>query len=260
MKKQKIIVILGPTASGKTALALNVAQQFNGEVINADSRTVYKEMNIGTAKPEFEIGHESGVEGKIILKGVVHWGFDLVNPDEHFQAMDFKRFADATIADILERGKLPIIAGGTGLYIQGVVDNFDFEGGVVGEQKYNVLQIGIRVDREELYRRINFRVDEMIALGLVSEVKQLKDKYGCSVKSMTGIGYRQICQYLGGDISLEQAIELIKRDTRRYAKRQMTWFKRDKRIKWITDFAGANILIKDCLNKKTENNSVFPEL
>ncbi|PIX62234.1 hypothetical protein CO057_03545 [Candidatus Uhrbacteria bacterium CG_4_9_14_0_2_um_filter_41_50] len=239
MKKPKIIAILGPTASGKTGLALQVAKKLNGEVINADSRTIYQEMNIGTAKPVFKRGQ--------VVDDVLHWGFDLVSPDQHFQAYNFKEFAESKIADILERGKLPIIAGGTGLYIQGLVDNFDFEGDKAVEPKFEVLQIGILVNREELYKRTDDRVDQMIASGLVDEVRSLKEKYGCSVKSMTGIGYRQICQFLNGEVSLAEAIRIIKRDSRHYAKRQMTWFKRDDRIKWIKDSKEAMELIEKFL-------------
>ena len=250
MNKPKIVVILGPTASGKTGLALEVAKLFNGEVISADSRTVYAQMDIGTAKPSLQ-SIQDLVCGGWSHAGVLHWGFNLVNPDEHFQALDFKKFAEHKISDIVCRKKTPVIAGGTGLYIQGLVDNFDFEGGVAGEPKYNALQIGIFIDRAELYVRINKRVETMIASGLVSEVSGLKKKYGCRIKSMTGIGYRQICQYLEGRVNLKEAIEMIKRDTRRYSKRQMTWFKRDRRIIWVSNLNEAVVAIEKFLNKKT---------
>ncbi len=264
MNKPKVIVIIGPTASGKTSLAIKAAKQFDGEIISADSRAIYREMSIGTAKPERDgVCHSERSEESIrvdpsasttpqdddlyLVEGVVHYGFDIVEPDEHFQAFDFKEFAEAKIKDIVSQGKVPIVAGGTGLYVAGLVDNFDFEGGKAGKSKFDVLQIGIKVDREVLYDRINKRVDEMVDEGLVDEVCKLNDKYGCEIKSMTGIGYRQICEYLNGDVSLETAIENLKRDTRHYAKRQMTWFKRDDRIKWIEKVEEGIKLIKNFL-------------
>lgn len=234
MNRQKIIVIIGPTASGKTSLSIQVAKQFNGEIISADSRAIYRKMDIGTAKPERQ-GSDARLQNpdEYLVEGIAHHGFDIVNPDEHFQAYDFKEFAEAKIEEIAARGKVPIIAGGTGLYVSGLVDNFDFEGGVAGDPKFEVLQIGIKTDREVLYARINKRVDEMVDEGLIEEVRKLNDEYGCEIKSMTGIGYRQICEYLDGKVSLEEAVESHKRDSRHYAKRQMTWFKRDKQIHWI---------------------------
>jgi len=258
MNKSKIIVIIGPTASGKTSLGIEVAKKFNGEVISADSRAIYRKMDIGTAKPEKDSmqytaeGAErpEGVEGssdEYLVEGVLHHGFDIVDPDEHFQAFDFKEFAEAKIEEISSKGKLPIIVGGTGLYISGLVDNFDFEGGTAGESKFDVFQIGVKVDREVLYDRINNRIDEMIKDGLIDEVQKLNDEYGCEIKSMTGIGYRQICEHLNGEVSLETAIENHKRDSRHYAKRQMTWFKRDDRIHWIKDSKDAIELVEKFL-------------
>lgn len=238
MNKQKLIVIVGQTASGKTSLGIEIANKFNGEIISADSRAIYREMNIGTAKPLMDI------EGDLyIVEGIRHYGFDLVNPDEHFHALDFKKYAQDKIQEIASEGKLPIIVGGTGLYISGVIDNFDFEGGSVSESLYDVLEIGIAVDRAVIYDRIDRRVYKMIELGLVEEVKRLKDRYGCDVKSMTGIGYRQICEYLNSEVTLDTAIANIKLDTRHYAKRQMTWFNRDKRIHWIENTKDAVALV-----------------
>ncbi|MFH1712085.1 MAG: tRNA (adenosine(37)-N6)-dimethylallyltransferase MiaA [Patescibacteria group bacterium] len=317
MSKPKIISIAGPTASGKTDLAVRIAKEFDGEIVSTDSRTIYREMNIGTAKPKGtryqtaemtpEQVEEKGIRAKdldisitdlfadkpLIVDGVPHWGFDLVDPNEDFTVADFKAYAEQKIEDILFRGKMPILAGGTGLYISAVIDNLSFSDVAPNpklrqefqelsdnellarlrkvdkdaletvdtanrrrvvraleiiettgqplaaqqqknEPKYEVLQLGIDTPREILYERIDDRVDKMIALGLVDEVRALRDKYGCQINAMTGIGYRQICAFLDGTMSLKDAIEILKRDSRHYAKRQMTWFSRDDRIHWIT--------------------------
>lgn len=243
MNKPKLIVILGPTASGKSDLAIRLAKEIHGEIIAADSRTVYCEMTIGTAKPKGESLSGLSLRPKIgelfadkpyIVDGVEHWGFDLVNPDEHFSVGEYKNYAEKKIKEITERGHVPMLVGGTGLYIEAVVQNYLFEGGK-GKPKYDTLQIGLHVEREELYRRIEDRVDKMIAMGLIDEVRALREKYGCETKAMTGIGYRQICAFLDGKMSLKEAIQILKRDTRHYAKRQMTWFRRDDSIKWISD-------------------------
>lgn len=219
-KLPKIIAIVGLTASGKSDLALEVAKEVGGELIAADSRTVYRGMDIGTAK----------------TKGIL--GVDLVDPNEDFTAADFKTYADKKIKEILKRGNVPILVGGTGLYVQAVIDNFSFEQ-TKGEAKYDALQIGININRDIVYQRIDARVDKMIERGLVEEVKVLQEKYGCDVKSMTGIGYRQIGEYISGKRSLDEAIRLMKRDTRHYAKRQITWFKRDDRIVWVKSVEDA---------------------
>jgi tRNA dimethylallyltransferase len=243
MEKPKLIVILGPTASGKSDLAISIAKQIHGEIIAADSRTVYQEMNIGTAKPKGEQLSGISLRPKIgelfadkpyIVDGVEHWGIDLVNPDEHFSVGDYKLYAEKKIRQIIARGHVPMLVGGTGLYIEAVVQNYLFEKGK-GKPKYDVLQIGLQVEREELYQRIEDRVEKMIALGLVDEVRALKEKYGSETKAMTGIGYRQICQFLDGQMSLKEAVMILKRDTRHYAKRQMTWFRRDDSIEWMGD-------------------------
>lgn len=249
MNKPKIIVLVGPTASGKTTLSLEIAKRFGGEIIAADSRTVYRGMDIGTAKPKNDVRKDTGGGMPYAVDGIKHYGFDLVNPDEHFHAYDFKRFAEQKIAEMIERGHVPLIVGGTGLYVSGLIDNFDFEGGKKGEPQYEVLQIGVQVDRRVLYDRCDKRVDEMIKGGFIDEVRNLKDQYGCLAKSMTGIGYRQMCAYLDGKVSLDEAIETIKLDTRHYAKRQMTWFKRDKRIHWVEAIDQAIALIEDFLKQ-----------
>lgn len=332
MKKQKLIVLLGPTASGKSSLAIAIAKACNGEIIQADSRNVYRKMNIGTAKPvgdkkfaaevrpedvEARGIHEKHREMNILelfeekpllVEGIPHWGIDLVDPDEPFSVQDFKTYAEKKIWEIAKRGHVPILAGGTGLYIQAVVDNLQFtdtepdlalraqlndlsneelehrlwridpeaaetidvhnrrrliraievveqsgkplkEQQQKGEQMYDVLILGIERPREELYERIDTRVDQMIAEGLVDEVRALKEEYGCEVQSMTGIGYRQICAFLEGYMKLRDAIEVLKRDTRHYAKRQLTWFRRDERIEWIKNVDDAIKKIDVFLNK-----------
>jgi len=284
----KIAVILGPTGSGKTDLGIEVAKKYNGEIISADSRQVYRQMNIGTAKPKGEWKN-----GAYFVDGVPHYLMDIIDPDENFTVVDFKERAITRIDDILKRGKLPIIVGGTGLYISSIVDNLDIpkvapdaalrtelerknpdelaqmlkeidpessakidlknsrrvlralevamvSGESFFEQRrkqapiYEAHEFGINLSREELYRRLDARVDRQIKDGLIDEVKDLSQKYSWDLPSMSGIGYKQIGYYLRGEMTLEQAIETLKRDTRRYAKRQKTWFKRDKKIIWIS--------------------------
>lgn len=302
-KLPKIIVILGPTASGKTDLGLSLAKKLNGEIVSADSRQVYKKMDIGTAKPVGE-----WVKKEYIVDGVSHHLMDIVGPGKDFSLADYKALATKSIENILSRNKLPIVVGGTGLYIQALVDNLDipkiapdrslreklekkkptelvemlakidpdtaqvidlknprrvlralevvmqsgesfFKQRTKSKPLYQVLQIGIDLPREELYSRINFRVDRQIGEGLVEETKGLAKKYKWSLPSMSGIGYRQIGLYLRGEATLNVAIDILKRDTRRYAKRQMTWFKRDKKIVWIknTDLALTEKLVKEFL-------------
>lgn len=288
----KIIVILGPTASGKTGLSLDLAKKFNGEIVNADSRQVYKEMDIATAKPMPDE-----------LARVRHHLISVVNPDDEFTLAHYKKEAFEAIDDILSRNKLPIIVGGTGLYIWAIIDNLDIpavspdknlrakleamdiselaemlkkadpdsaekvdlknkrrviraievafsqDGLSIAKPKkfppcYDVLQLGLRIDRDKLYQRINKRVDAQIGAGLVEETKKLAQKYSWELPSMSGIGYKQLGHFLRGEIGEQEAIEMIKRDTRHYAKRQMTWFKRDKRIEWVDDAKEAEDLVR----------------
>lgn len=230
MKKPKIIAIIGSTATGKTALAREIATKYNGELLSVDSRQVYKGMDIGTNKDPVE------------------YGINLVNPDEHYSIGEFKPYAEGIIKEILEKGKVPILVGGTGLWVDAIIDNFSLEEGVPnGELHYEALKIGYQFDREELYTRIDARVDEMMEQGLEEEVKGLMEQYGCEISSMTGIGYRQLCQYFNGEIDREEAIRLIKRDSRHYAKRQVTWFKRDERIQWVKTKEQALKLVQSFL-------------
>ncbi len=319
--KPKVIVILGPTASGKTSLSIKLAQEFSGEVISVDSRQIYRDMNIGTAKePQDQTTRQpdNQTAGEYLIQGIPHHGIDIRNPNEEMSAAEFKEYAEQKIKEIVDRGKVPILAGGTGFWIQAIIDNLkipavapdptlrqvldgksteqlfemykekDPQGAKTidkdnrlrliravevciksgqpfseqqqkGEPKYDVLQIGIDVDRKELYNRIDQRVGQMIEQGLVEEVKQIREKYGCVSLALTGIGYRQICEYLDqvqepsfakaseGDL-LAQAVEKVKKDTRHYAKRQLSWFRRDKRIKWVKGYEEAEDLVRRFLN------------
>lgn len=303
-KLPKIVVILGPTASGKTDLGIFLAKKFNGEIISADSRQIYKEMDIGTAKPTGVHSCQLPVRSAqraFIIDGVPHYLIDIIKPDEEFTVADFKKLAEKKIADILKRGKLPIIVGGTGLYIWALVDNLQMPKQSVdaklreklngtplpkllemlkkadaesfarvdlknprrviralevalsgepfwktrrsGKPIFDALQIGINWPREVLYERINQRVEEQIKDGLLDEVKNLAQKYGWEINAMNGIGYRQFKDYLERKEPLEKAVEKLKQDTRQYAKRQGTWFKRNKRIKWV-DGAERNTVVR----------------
>ena len=300
MKKNKIpiIVIAGATASGKTDLAVNIAKKYDGEVVSADSMQIYKYMNIGTAKPD-----------KQEQQGIPHHMMDFQDPREPFSAADYTKMAHSVISDIYERGKLPIIAGGTGLYIDSLINDVDFgeyeinyklrndlkefvdtygnnalhnklreidpvqaeaihENNVkrviraiefyystgkrisehqaetkLKESRYNALKIMIDWNRDELYRRIDMRIDIMISHGLVKEVQKLMDMgLTKDTISMNGIGYKEVIDYLEGNISFDEMTEQIKQNTRRYAKRQLTWFRRDKYIHIIP--AGDNMCEK----------------
>lgn len=312
MTLPKIIAVVGPTASGKTDLGLALAKEFNGEIISADSRQIYKKMDIGTAKPkaDYRLQTTDYSSGVYVIEGAPHHLMDIVDPGEEFSLADYKKLALLAINDILSRGKLPIIVGGTGLYIRALVDNFDipkikpskklrqqlekkslaqlvallkkidpasaqkvdlknprrvlralevfilsgesfFNQRTKSAPLFNMLQIGINLPRAELFARIDRRVDQQIKDGLVEETKSLaKQKYGWNLPSMSGIGYKQIGFYVRGEKSLAEAVELLKRDSRRYAKRQMTWFNQDKRIHWLSggDYAAASDLVKKFLH------------
>ncbi len=282
LKKNKIIVILGPTASGKSDMAVVLAKKFGGEVISADSRQVYKSLNIG-----------SGKITKREMKGVPHYLLDVANPKRAFSVAEFKRLAEKKADDILKRGKIPIICGGTGFYIQAIVDNLVFPEVLPNKQlrvklekktteelfkilrskdsrrakeidsknphrliraieivthlgsvphldvrrpnKYNALQIGIKTDDEKLKERIYARIIARLRTGMVAEVKHLHEQR-LSWKRMEALGleYRYLSRYLRGKITKDEMIEQLNIATRQFAKRQKTWFKRDKRIKWFT--------------------------
>lgn len=307
-KLPRILVILGPTASGKTSLGIQLAKKFDGEVISADSRQVYKKMSIGTAKP---IGVWSDYEDVVayMVEGIPHYMVDIVDPGEVFNLSHFKELALRYISHILQRDKLPIIVGGTGLYIWSIVDNLllpqvppnkklrqslekkslnelvqllikldpltakqidlsnirrvirALEVVILSGQSFyrerkkleplfSALQIGIEMDRKDLYKNINERIDRQLQTGLIEEVEGLmKQKYGWHLPSMNGIGYKQIGAYLRGELNLDEAVDLLKRDTRHYARRQLTWFKRDKRVVWLSfsNFSKIDFSIREFL-------------
>ncbi len=300
-----LVVIAGPTASGKTALAIDIAKELGGEIISADSMQIYREMNIGTAKPTAEE-----------MCGVPHHMLDIADPCENFSLWKFARAAHKAINDVYSRGKLPILAGGTGLYTDTIVHNIELSeaggdnsvreelmkkarsGGaaelykklsetdpesaaklcekdvkrvvraleiyyLTGKTKsendeiskkskkiYNYLYFAIETEREILYNRINTRVDEMVKRGLFEEVSDIKNKYGfINTTAMQGIGYREVLYYLRGLVTRTETEELIKRNTRRLAKRQMTWLRKNDEVIWIKpgDRAFCTELIREKL-------------
>ena len=286
---QKVIVIAGPTASGKTSLGVELAKKINGEVISADSMQIYKDMTIGTAKPTPEE-----------TENIPHYLIDFVSPDERYSVADFKKDAEEKIDEILAKGKVPIIVGGTGLYIDSLVYGIEFPDIEYDEEyrnslmkeaeteeglnklyeeakkidpeamekispsdkkrisrvleiyhatgktkteleiksrekgvKYDYIVFAIDWDREKLYERINLRVDIMIEQGLVDEVKNVYNKYEKFPTAMQGLGYKEVVEYLEGKISFEEMVDKIKLETRHFAKRQLTWFRKNKDIIWI---------------------------
>ncbi|MBD3311064.1 MAG: tRNA (adenosine(37)-N6)-dimethylallyltransferase MiaA [Candidatus Magasanikbacteria bacterium] len=305
-KLPKLIVILGPTACGKTSWSLKLSKKFNGEVISADSRQIYKKMDIGTAKEPGE-WKRNGLRKTYYIEGIPHHLLDFLDPGKRFTVAEFRDKALKYAKMAQKNDRIPIIAGGTGLYIQSIVDNYRIprippnkklrqsleekqnkelvrllekmdqkaakridrnnkrriiralevcilsgesfsEQREKGEPLFETLQIGIDVPREVLYDRINMRVDEMMKMGLLKEIEGLlKQKYSWSLPSMSGIGYRQFKGYFEGEKKLEECVNLLKRDTRRYAKRQIAWFKRDQRINWMSDYEEAEKLVKTFL-------------
>lgn len=244
-----VVVILGPTGSGKTGVSIQIAKEINGEIISADSRAIFKGMDIGTAKPTLEE-----------REGVPHFGFDLVEPGERFTVADFKAYAEEKIEEIRERGHVPIIAGGTGLYIDALVYDYKFgesddtrsmvnvyhrhdNYGVRNDGKdyakdrkeicSNYLLVGIQWSPEELRERLKLRAEQMFCSGLVEETKALVKKYDWNTQAMKSNVYQFMWQYLQGEITAERAKELFVFDDWHLAKRQLTWFKRTKEIIWM---------------------------
>ncbi len=302
----KLVVLLGPTASGKTAWGLELAQAFNADIISADSRQIYQKMTIGTAKAVGEWRWD-GLGRSYFVNGIRHHLVDFLNPGKTFSAAEFRDEAIKHIKTAHKNDRLPMVVGGTGLYISTLVDNFiippveanpklrksleektcaelfellekmDKDTAAVidkhnkrrliralevcimtgesflaqkkkGEAMFDILQIGIEVDRDLLHARINERSEKMVTDGLIQEIEGLlKQKYAWNLTSMNGIGYRQFKPYLEGKISLKEAIEQLKTDTWHYAKRQLTWFKRDKNIKWVKTYDEAKALMTEFL-------------
>lgn len=303
-----VIVILGPTCSGKTELAISLSSKINSEIISADSRQVYKFLTIGTAKPTIEQ-----------FKKVKHHFIDELLPNEEFNADNFSKKADILISEILKNNKTPIVVGGSGLYIKALIDGLDIpvdsdpeirkdlmiKRKLFGNQylhdelkkidpitaekllpqnwkriiralevfyltqkpisqfsskrktnKYNFIQYGLLWSREKLYERINQRVDEMIKNGLVEETQKILNLgFDKNLNSLNTVGYKEIIEFLEGKISLEKAIYLIKRNTRRFAKKQMTWFRKDERILWLDAEKNStekltDLIIRDLYERK----------
>jgi tRNA dimethylallyltransferase len=287
---QPLVILTGPTAVGKTKLSIDLAKRINGEIISADSMQVYRHMDIGTAK----ITPEE-------MDGITHYLVDEFEPDDEFNVVKFKDYAKKAISEIYSKGKLPIIVGGTGFYIQAVLKDIDFtendadtpyrkeleefarvEGAIKlhdmlkqcdkkaaeaihpnnikrtiraieyykltgepisrhneeqsrNESPYQFAYFVLNNEREILYKNINLRVDKMLDDGLVKEVAWLKEQgYDRSLVSMQGLGYKEIYAYLEGECTLEEAIYMLKRDTRHFAKRQLTWFKREQDVIWLS--------------------------
>lgn len=309
MNKRKLIVLTGPTAVGKTKLSIALAKEVNGEIISADSMQVYKYMDIGSAKIRPEE-----------MCGIKHYLVDCLEPQdpENFNVTRFQQMAKAAMEEIYAKGKVPILVGGTGFYIQSVVYDIDFTendadtgyrtmlehmaeekgaeflhdmlkvvdpkaaeeihynntkrviraleffhktGSLISahneaerqkESPYELYYFVLNDDRAKLYDRIDMRVDLMIQEGLVEEVKSLLDM-GCTreMVSMQGLGYKEIIDYLQGNISLEEAIYIIKRDTRHFAKRQLTWFRRERDVRWInkSDFLSEEEILAEMLEQ-----------
>ena len=304
---QKIVCIVGPTASGKTRLGIELCKKLSGEVVSADSMQIYKNMNIGTAKPSLKE-----------REGVQHHLFDVVNADESYSVSRFVEDADKAIADIAARGKLPVIVGGTGMYIDSLIrgggfadydenyraflmqkepeeliemlrqvdpesaarlhikdvkrisralEIYHLTGKTIGEHnemtqkcppRYDAKIIGLTCeDRQILYDRIETRVDEMLEMGLVDEtVKLLEMGIPESATSMQAIGYKEIIPAIKGECDMEAAVESLKQATRRLAKRQLTWFRRNPRIKWfyLDNPEDFDQVLQDSCNFVTENN------
>ena len=315
--KQPLVILTGPTAVGKTALSIHLAQAIGGEIISADSMQVYKGMDIGSAKIRPEE-----------MQGVPHYLIDELEPDEEFHVVRFQQMAKKYLQQIYDHGHIPIVVGGTGFYIQALLYDIDFtenKGDLSIRQQLEALaaekgaeylhqklaevdpksaedihannvkrvvralefyqETGTRIsehneqerqkkspyhfayfvlndERKKLYERIDQRIDQMLDDGLVEEVTFLKKKgYTRDMVSMQGLGYKEILDYLDGTISLEEAIYRIKRDTRHFAKRQITWFKRERDVIWISkdDFDGKETGILEFMITTLQQKGILPE-
>lgn len=309
MQKPKVIVICGPTASGKTSLSIELAKRINGEIVSCDSMQIYKDMTIGTAKPTVEE-----------MQGIKHYLIDFVAPNERYSVADYKKDAINAIKHIISEGKTPIIVGGTGLYLEALIYNIEYneietdfayrkelnkleerEGleylykmaekidkkamekishndkkrifrvleiyrstgktkteleaeSRKNEPEFEYLLFGITMDRDKLYERINKRVDIMLEQGLIEEVENLIKKYNDFPTAMQGLGYKEVVEYLQGTTSKNEMIEKIKQETRRYAKRQLTWFRKYKDLIWLNGLDdlqnNINIILEEYSGRK----------
>lgn len=228
MKFDKTIVILGPTASGKTGVSIEIAKKIGGEIISADSRAIYQGMEIGTAAPSIEE-----------QAGVPHYGIGIVHPDQRFTVADWKQFAETKIAEIRARGKIPMVVGGTGLYIDALIYDYHFTDEKKLDQSdrtemcANYLTIGIKWSPEQLRERITQRADKLFVQDLYTETEKLVEQYNWNTQAMKSNIYQFAWGYLQGEYNLEEAKKLFVLDDWHLAKRQLTWFKRNKNIKWL---------------------------
>ncbi len=230
--QEKVLVILGATATGKSSLAMKLAETFNTEIISADSMSVYKNFNIGTAKPTAQE-----------LKKIRHYLIDILEPDEKFSVAEFVKLASEIITEMNSRGKIPIVVGGTGLYIQALIEGYKFYDDVksqekffleTGKLKYNALVIGLTASRQKLYERINERTKKMFDAGLVEEVQKLLSAgVKPNAQAMLGIGYKETVEFLKGAATFDETISKVSQATRNFAKRQLTWYRRMNYIKFF---------------------------
>jgi tRNA dimethylallyltransferase len=226
--KYKAVVIVGPTASGKSGAAIELARRVGGEVVSADSRAIYRGLDVGTAKPT-----------RAEMGDVPHWGIDLVEPDERFTAYDYKKYALSKIQQIIERGRVPIVAGGTGLYVDAVVYDYQFNGVVKNtcadrsQVDKSFLQLGIKVDRAVLRERIRARAEVMFGPEIEVETRRLAERYAWDLQAMRSNIYPIVHKMMQGELTREEAIEESVRDDMSLVKRQMTWFKRNSEIRWL---------------------------
>lgn len=309
-----LIILTGPTAVGKTALSIGLAKAVDGEIISADSMQVYRKMNIGTAKIE-----------PSEMQGVRHHLIDILDPGEEFNVVLFKRYALEAMEDIYSRGKIPVIVGGTGFYIQALLYDIDFEDNdndmsyreelqrlaaekgnsyihdmlskvdpesaekihennvkrviralefyrktgmkisehneteAQKESPYNFEYFVLNDDRSKLYDRIDRRIDIMLEQGLEAEVRQLvREGYSRELVSMQGLGYKEIIDYIQGRCSFDEAVYTLKRDTRHFAKRQITWFKREKQVTWVNknEYDSESSILEYMMNRLREKNII----
>ncbi len=229
--REKVVVILGATSTGKSSLALDLAEKFGTEIISADSMAVYRNFNVGTAKPT-----------QAELERVPHHLINILDAAEKFSVGEFVGRARPIISELNLRGKIPIVAGGTGLYIQALLEGYELGAGKsfvshykqTGELIYDALVFGLTADRAELYDRINRRTEKMFVEGLVDEVKNLlASGVSPTAQAMLGIGYKETVEYLAGGATLEETIAKVAQATRNFAKRQLTWYRRMNYIKWL---------------------------